>query len=131
MASLSSNPPWSLPTAIICSYLAEQDCRVGAAESKRIGNCDFQIRLACFIRDIIQVALGVRLRIVNSRWHDSARDGQQRENRFDTTGCAEKVPSCDGHPQSDRSRAPRRKSSLHVFSPTHILRGQRSRNLLP
>jgi hypothetical protein len=63
-----------------------------AAEAERIGNGDLQVgRLARDVRDVVEVALGVRLLLVDRRREDAVAEREDAERRLDRACAAEAV----------------------------------------
>src|SRR5579885_1974870 len=72
---------------------APQDERdVLPAETETVGQRHLDRLLAGHVRDIVQVALGVRVIQVDRRRHDPVAHRQQADDRLDTAGGGDQVP---------------------------------------
>lgn len=66
------------------SDLGEDDCAVGAAKAKGIGERHIDLGIARNVSDVIQIATFIRLDQIDRRRHRLMRNGQGRENGFNT-----------------------------------------------
>ncbi|BCA79812.1 hypothetical protein AOP6_1599 [Desulfuromonas sp. AOP6] len=57
-------------------YFFKKQRRVSPAEPKGVGQGHFDVGLACFIGHVVEVALGIRLLIVDGRRHNPSFHGQ-------------------------------------------------------
>src|SRR5438874_846379 len=70
---------------------ADDDRRVVAAEPERVRDADPHVGLAGLVRDVVEIALWVRILVVDGRRQATAIDRERREDRLDRAGRAEAV----------------------------------------
>src|SRR5256885_3589971 len=71
--------------------LAHDDAGVAPAEAERIRDADGDVSLARLVRDVVEVALGIFLLVVDRRRQQAAVDGEHGEDGLDRTRGAEAV----------------------------------------
>src|SRR5437588_6421063 len=69
--------------------LAHDDARVVPAEAERVRDPDGDVSLPRLVRDVVEVALGILLLVVDRRRQQTAVDGEHGEYGLDRPGCAE------------------------------------------
>src|SRR5919206_4086834 len=74
--------------------LLHDQARVVPAEAERIREADADLGLARLVRDVVEIALRVRLVVVDRRRQHAALDGEDREDRLDRAGRAEAMAGC-------------------------------------
>src|SRR5437667_3121541 len=70
----------------------EQQGRVRAAEAERVGQGIFDAGLASLVRDVVQITLGVRVFVIDSRRQDLVAEGKDREASLKPARAAEQMP---------------------------------------
>ena len=73
-----------MPRTRLMSDLGEDDRAVGAAKAKGIGERHIDLGITRNVGDVIQIATFVRLGQIDRRRHRLMRNGQGREDGFDT-----------------------------------------------
>src|SRR5689334_23220308 len=64
---------------------------VGAAEAERVGKGVFDLHGAGDVGDVVQVAIGIGILVIDGRGRDLVADGHHGDAGFETTGAAEEV----------------------------------------
>src|SRR5439155_14226426 len=82
-----SNRSWRLVLE-----LADHDAGVVPAEAERVRDADRDVGLPRLVRDVVEVALGILLLVVDRRGQDPPIYREDRENRLHGAGGAEAVP---------------------------------------
>src|SRR6266496_2210751 len=66
--------------------LAQNDARVVPAEPERVGDGDLDVGFARVVRDVVEVASGIRRLVVDRRRQHVLVHREDREDRLDRTG---------------------------------------------
>src|SRR6185312_16753566 len=72
--------------------LGEDETGVVPAEPEVVRESDVRLPLARLVRDVVEVALGIRVLVVDRRRHDVALHREDRRDRLDRARRAEAVP---------------------------------------
>src|SRR5262249_57069468 len=80
-----------LPAVASLLDTPEDDRRVVTAEAERVRDGDAHVGVARLVRDVVEVALGVRHLIVDRRRHLAVADREGREDGLDCSTGAETV----------------------------------------
>src|SRR5438270_9658754 len=78
--------------SLLVLELTHDDAGVVPAEAERVRDADGDVGLPRLVRDVVEVALGILLLVVDRRRQHPAIDGKNREDGFHGTGGAEAVP---------------------------------------
>src|SRR5262249_14436887 len=71
---------------------AEQHAAVVAAEAHRVRERDVHLHAARLVRDVVEVAVGVGLAVIDRRRQDPVAHRERAEDRLDRAGGGEGVP---------------------------------------
>ena len=65
--------------------------RVMPPKSKRVGECDVDCALAGLVGDVVEIAGGIRMLVVDGRRHDVVVDRQDRDHGLHAAGAPEEM----------------------------------------
>src|SRR4029077_8468748 len=92
LSAVSGVRPWPGPERTRSVFeLAHDDAGVVPAETERVRDADGDVGLARLVRDVVEVALGIGLLVVDRRRQQAPLDGQHGEDGLDRPGRAEAV----------------------------------------
>src|SRR5437588_6827557 len=78
--------------SLLVLELTHDDASVVPAEAERVRDADGDVGLPRLVRDVVEIALGILLLVVDRRRQHSALDSEHREDSLDGAGGAEAVP---------------------------------------
>src|SRR5436305_2043294 len=81
----------------------EDEAGVDAAEAERVRHGDADVAVACLVRPVVQVALGVRRGVIAGRWQKAVLQGEDRGDCLHGSGRPEEVSGhgfCRAHRQT-------------------------------
>src|SRR5438094_10263412 len=96
----------------------EDEAGVDAAETKGVRQGDADFAVACLVRHVVEVALGVRRGVIDGRWQKAVLQREYRGDRLHGPGRTEKV---SGHGICRAHRQPLGVSLEDVFDGTRLI----------
>src|SRR5437867_9858816 len=90
----------------------EDEAGVDAAEAKGVRHCDADFAVACLVRHVVEVALGVRRGVIDGRWQKAVLQREYRGDRLHGPRSPEEV---SGHGFRRAHRQPISVSLEDVF----------------
>src|SRR5438034_8202616 len=93
----------------------EDEAGVDAAEAERVRHGDADVAVACLVRHVVQVALGVRRGVIDGRWQKAVLQREDRGDRLHGSGRPEEV-SGHGFCRAQDRKSTRLNSSHTVIS---------------